>query len=203
MWVLDPGHGGVLDGVYQTKGKRSPVWEDGTQYFEGEGNRNLAKKVADILDDLGISYVYTVEPDDPTDIPLAARTNFINKLNYKLKMVVSIHSDAFSAPQAHGWSVFTSPGETTSDKVATVFYKEFVKMFPEETVRDSWRDGDADKEANFYILKKTKCPAILLENFFMTNPRECKEILMTEEGQDKIASYIANSILYIEENGLR
>ena len=38
LWILDNGHGGMIDGVYQTPGKRSPVWPDGTQLFEGEFN---------------------------------------------------------------------------------------------------------------------------------------------------------------------
>jgi N-acetylmuramoyl-L-alanine amidase len=27
-------------------------------------------------------------------------------------------------------------------------------------------DGDPDKEANLYVIKNTKCPAVLTENFF-------------------------------------
>ena len=47
-------------------------------------------------------------------------------------------------------------------------------------------DGDADKESNFYVLKNTAMPAILSENFFMTNEAECR-LLMSEEGRDRIA----------------
>lgn len=36
------------------------------------------------------------------------------------------------------------------------------------------------------MCKQTNCPFILTENFFMTNEDECKNILMTESGQDKI-----------------
>ena len=43
-----------------------------------------------------------------------------------------------------------------------------------------------EKTANFWMCKQTNCPFILTENFFMTNEKECKEILMTEKGQDKI-----------------
>jgi hypothetical protein len=37
--ILDCGHGDR----HHTKGKRSPKWSDGSQYFEGEGNRIIAK----------------------------------------------------------------------------------------------------------------------------------------------------------------
>ena len=45
-WLLDPGHGGMIDGEYQTAGKRSPEFEFG-QYFEGVGN-GLSKDQAKI-----------------------------------------------------------------------------------------------------------------------------------------------------------
>ena len=34
-WLLDPGHGGIIDGVYQTAGKRSPKFPDGSVLYEG------------------------------------------------------------------------------------------------------------------------------------------------------------------------
>lgn len=203
LWILDPGHGGVLDNEYQTKGKRSPIWDDGTQYFEGEGNRNIATRVGDRLHELDIDYVFTVEPHDPTDVSLSARVAFCNKLNYKHKIGVSIHSNGHDNPNAQGWEIFTSKGETTSDKIATIFYNRFMDKFPDRRFRKDTKDGDPDKEANFYILRKTTCPFILLENFFHTNEYECKNILMTEEGQDKIVRAIVESICFIEKNGIK
>ena len=44
-------------------------------------------------------------------------------------------------------------------------------------MRSDKTDGDADKEANFWVLRKTVMPAILSENFFMTNRKECKLLL--------------------------
>ena len=202
VWVLDAGHGGVLDGVYQTKGKRSPIWEDGSVYYEGEGNRVIAQKVADRLDELNYDYIYTVEPDDPTDISLRARTNFVNKLPIDNLIGISIHSNGHSNESANGWEIYTSPGETKSDKIADIFYNRFQDKFMDRRFRKDTKDGDFDKEANFYIIKNTNCPFVLLENFFMTNEAECKEILMTEEGQDKIVRAIVESICFIEKNGI-
>ena len=49
IWLLDSGHGGLDPdtGEYVTPGKRSPVWDDGTQYFEGVGNRDIVKRILD------------------------------------------------------------------------------------------------------------------------------------------------------------
>jgi len=44
-WLLDPGHGGIIDGVYQTAGKRSPRFPDGSILYEGEFNRDVVKRI--------------------------------------------------------------------------------------------------------------------------------------------------------------
>ena len=36
-----------------------------------------------------------------------------------------------------------------------------------QKIRRDYSDGDPDWEENFYILSKTKCPAVLTENFFI------------------------------------
>ena len=202
IYILDPGHGGLLNGEYQTKGKRSPIWSDGSVYYEGVGNREIAAKVAARLDKMGVDYAYTVNPNDPTDKPLSERTTWVNKLPYKNKILVSIHSNGASVEQANGWEIYTSVGETTSDKIATIFYNRFQDKFMDRKFRKDTKDGDVDKEANFYIIKNTTCPAVLLENFFHTNEYECKNILMSEEGQNKIVNAIVESISFIETNGI-
>lgn len=188
--LLDAGHGGMIDGVYQTKGKRSPVWEDGSQYFEGVGNRMIRDYLAKMLREAGIRYKYVNEGE--RDMSLKQRVSIINAYARKYGknncLVISIHSDAFREEQAHGWSVYTSPNQTRSDLFATDLYHTTKGIFYQEKYRTQGRkDGDPDKEAKFYILTKTICPAILSENFFMTNERECKEILMTKWGQKNIA----------------
>lgn len=196
-WILDPGHGGRDF----TRGKRSPVWPNGSQYFEGEGNRLVLKAVSVELKNLIIDHSFTVHPDNLYDKPLKDRTDYERSFNIPT-ITVSSHSDGFKKPSAHGWTVYTSKGRTKSDDVATRFYLEAKAMFPEEKFRMDMDDGDPDKEADFWMLRKTKGMAILLENFFHTNPRECQEILMTEEGRAKIVKYIVNAIVYIEENGI-
>ena len=52
------------------------------------------------------------------------------------------------------------------------------------------------KEAAFYMVKRTHCPAVLVECGFMTNEKDCK-ILMTEK--DRIAQAIFNGILKLNK----
>ena len=48
-------------------------------------------------------------------------------------------------------------------------------------IRKDLSDGDPDKESNFYILKNTKCPAVLTENLFQDN-KEDVAFLTSQEG---------------------
>ena len=63
-------------------------------------------------------------------------------------------------------------------ELAETFYKSFASAFPEKRMRRDWSDGDSDWESNFYILTKTRCPAVLLENFFYDNRSECAWLLL-------------------------
>lgn len=188
--ILDPGHGGIIDGVYQTPGKRSPVWADKTQLFEGEFNRSIVNRITEALASLGIPYV-NVAPED-TDVSLVERVR--RAYEYRNAVYISVHSNAGGGT---GSEVYTSPGDTYSDYVATRFVQAFKDEFGDYPFRTDLTDGDPDKEARFYVLTKTRIPAILTENFFMDNETECKRFLMTRQGRDRIAKVHVETIKQI------
>ena len=95
--------------------------------------------------------------------------------------------------------MFTYYGESKSDKIATIFGELFKREFPQKPLRVDYRDGDLDKEASFYVLRKTLMPAILTENFFMDNFQEFSEILNTAEGRNKIINYHVQTILRVNK----
>ena len=187
LWIFDNGHGGIINGVYQTAGKRSPIWSDGSQLFEGEFNRAIVKRLVELCKNENIECVNLVDTEE--DIALSERTSKANQLyreSEKPCIYVSIHANGFSDESANGWEVYTSVGETKSDEIAQVLFEKAQEEFPTHRMRKDTRDGDADKESNFYVLKNTAMSAILSENFFMTNEAECR-LLMSEEGRDRIA----------------
>lgn len=198
VWILDAGHGGVINGVPQTAGKRSPNWEKGILY-EGVINRLIVDKVFCMCQNQGISAIKLVENDK--DIPLSERVKKVNSIHRATGKanLISVHCDAFTKESANGWSAFTSYGKTKSDKIATELYKK-AKDYKFK-LRTDGSDGDPDKEAGFYVLRKTNCPAVLVENLFMTN-KEDYEVLMSEEGREKLARVIFRAIKNIEKNGL-
>lgn len=202
IYILDPGHEGVnpATGQYVTPGKRSPIWSDGSVYYEGVGNREIVKLIAEMLKKEGISYDFTVRPEDWKFKGLTARANQADALLKKANkpgVLISIHSNGVTNEKANGYEVFTSPGQTASDKFADIAFLAIKAEFPELNQRADLSDGDFDKEEKFTILTASKCPAILIESMFHTNERECR-ILMSLEGKKRVAKAVVNAILRME-----
>lgn len=193
--LIDTGHGGQIDGKYDPRaGGRKFTHPDGTTIFEGEFNKYIATGIIFELTKLGIPYVHlTPEYEDRT---LQTRVDRANKYRRKKCFFLSIHANAGPAPNVgNGFEIFTSRGNTKSDKIATIFGEEFKKMFPNKRLRTDFTDGDLDKESpNFFVLRKTAMPAVLTENFFMDNFQECKNIMMTREGRNKIIDFHVEAI---------
>ena len=188
--LIDAGHG------IDTPGKRSP---DG-MFREYLWNREVADMLLDNLLASGLDADLIVT--ETNDIPLRTRTMRVNKVcdqvGAKNVILVSIHSNAAGNGDkwmnARGWSCYTSPGTTKSDGIAEAMYDAFEEEFPERKIRKDMSDGDRDWEANFYLLTKTRCPAILLENFFYDNREECLW-LMQHETKARIAKAATKGIL--------
>ncbi len=189
--LLDNGHGGLIDNKYQTKGKQKK-WSDGTHIYEGEFNRAIVNGIIEKLTALKIPYV-NIAPEY-RDVSLQTRVNRANKYNAKKCFYLSVHANAGGG---HGSEIFTSPGETKSDKIATIFGEEYKKEYPNKKLRTDYSDGDLDKEDRYTVLLKTKMPAILTENFFMDNKEECKDILLTKEGRERIVNWHVEAILRV------
>ena len=187
--LIDPGHG------IDTPGKRSP---DGL-FLEYLWNRQVADLLLEKLVAMGIDASLVVT--ETNDVTLRNRVNRVNTICNKVGasnvLLVSIHANAAgngsSWQNAKGWSCYTSKGKTKSDQVAECLYEAFEDEFPDRKIRKDLSDGDKDWEANFFVLEKSRCPAVLLENFFYDNKEECAWLLQ-EETKRRIASAAAKGI---------
>lgn len=184
--ILDNGHG------KETKGKRSPVWPDGSQLLEWEFNRDIVSRLSEMLVRSGIPYEVLVP--EMSDVPLSERCRRANEIydrNNGYCFLISIHSNAGGGS---GIEVYTSRGETNADGIAFEIFNQLDEEFGDEwPMRADWADGDPDKEEDFYILSHTKCPAVLVELFFMDNEKDCRFIL-SGEGRQRCASAIFKAI---------
>lgn len=179
LLLLDNGHG------KETAGKRSPKWADGTQLFEYEFNRDIVRRIIDLAAAKDWNIVKICP--EINDLPLATRAQIANSsIPYyrpKKSLLISVHANAGGG---QGFEAYTTKGTTKSDRAATLIYEEMQKDFPDFKMRKDTTDGDADKENDFYILRKTTMPAVLTENFFMDNEREC-HLLMNDDFRQAIA----------------
>lgn len=178
--LLNPGHG------MNTKGKRSPVWEDGSQLFEWEFTRDVCRRIEKRLTRLKIPSEIIVK--EAIDIPLSVRVKRANDI-YAIdpdSFLIDVHGNAVDQGPGEGWEGYTSPGQTKSDRLMTFLYASARAMLYGYKIRTDYSDGDADKEARFYMLTKTKCPAVLTENLFYTDPCECA-FMLSDFGRELIA----------------
>lgn len=194
--LVDNGHGA------NTPGKCSP---DG-KFREYKWNREIAYEVVTGLTYQGYSAELLV-PED-IDISLAERVKRVNdkcnQLGTKNVVLLSVHVNAAGNGQwlnAKGWSCFTSKGLTKSDKIADELYKVAEELMPNRTMRKEYSDGDADWEAGFYILKNTKCSAVLTENYFMDNRDDLAYLTSAEGRKAIIATHVEGVINYIKKYG--
>ena len=193
--LIDPGHG------IDTPGKRSP---DGL-FREYLWNRQVADLILEGLVSAGVDASLVVT--ETNDVSLRNRVNRVNTICNRLGasnvLLVSIHANAAGNGSAwmnaKGWSCYTSRGKTKSDQVAECLYDAFEEEFQDRKIRKDMSDGDRDWEENFYVLQKSKCPAVLLENFFYDNREECAWMLQ-EETKRRIASAAVKGIIkYIKK----
>lgn len=189
-WLCDSGHGGMYKGKYLTAPAKMHTFQDGLTVYEGVINRIIASKLADLLKVANVDH--RLIHDGENDDSLAVRVSRADAEYAKDKRCIylSIHSNAGGG---RGFEIFTSRGQNKSDKIAGIFCEVYRSHFPDFHFREEQVDGDADKEADFYVLRKTDCPALLVENLFFDNRREA-EFLMSEGGQQKIAECLFDCI---------
>ena len=205
--LIDNGHGS------DTAGKHSPD----LSLREYAYAREIAVRVVANLISRGCDAQLLVP--ETTDVPLAERARRVNewcgKLGANNVIVVSIHCNAAgngSWLSAGGWAAYTSPGQTKADLLATDIYDaaeialaKYKAVFPilqergdygknQKPIRTDYSDGDPDFEARFYILMKTKCPAVLTESLFQDNKADVA-FLLSEEGKKAITQLHVEGII--------
>jgi len=165
---VDAGHGGINDlGRYVTAGKQA--YHEGTDlhqnghYYEGYENRIVAEMFIEQMTKEGIQTIRTYHPVD--DTPLSERTRLVNsyiKRGY-FGYLHSFHSNAISSSNSkqklestRGFCVFSTRGDTLSDKIAEKHFQTVLTTVEDWNLRTQTRqDGDSDFEANFQILRQT------------------------------------------------
>ena len=191
--LIDNGHG------ENTPGKRSP---DGMlrEYL-------YAREISDDIVRELVKRGYDAERivKENVDVSLSERARRVNEVCGKLGtsnvLLISVHCNAAGNGDwlnARGWSAYTSKGQTKADKLADCLYSVAESVFVGQRIRKDLSDGDPDWEENFYILNKTKCPAVLTENYFQDNKDDVAFLLSPEGKQQIVKVHVEGIIKYLE-----
>jgi N-acetylmuramoyl-L-alanine amidase len=200
--LIDNGHGN------NTPGKRSPYSANNVlpaiEFYEYKWNREIAEKIVEQLVEKGYDAELIVTEEN--DISLKERVKRVNDICKGLGasnvILLSIHANAAGMGDewktARGWCAYTTKGVTRSDALAECLYDEAEKNFVDLKIRKDLSDGDRDWESDFYIIKNTKCPAVLTENFFYDNVDDVQYILSEEGRKAVIKTHVDGVIKYIK-----
>ena len=203
--LIDPGHGGIINGEYVTAPRK--MYDHGPfVFYEGVWTRALAWMYAAELYYNNLGY-YMVTPGHK-DYGRTERCIRANHFHAKMKKRAiktyyhSIHGNAFGVESVNGVEVYTSPGRTLSDPIATEAFYRLEEILGWK-MRPGIGDGDPDKEAKFTVLVKTHMPAMLSETGFYTNFAECCNMLMLSNMNKIVQAFKETHEIVIHKNLLK
>jgi len=155
--IIDAGHGGKDPGACRIKNGKPTYEKDIALHFAFEIGRRLKAR--------GNTVIYTRRVDKY--IKLEERTDISNRNNADL--FISLHCNGYANKDAHGGEIWVSKdaSDTTREFAKNLFYSLYESHLPLDM-----RIGDRGlmyKEQNFYVLKHTKAPAVLIELGFISN----------------------------------
>lgn len=186
--LIDNGHG------ENTPGKCSPD----KRLREYAYAREIARRVEKCLKCKGYDAQRIVEEE--TDIPLSVRCKRVNdickQVGTKNVLLVSIHNNAAGADgkwhAARGFSAHVGLNASSKGKMLAQYLWN-------EAIQQGLKGNRSVPAApyiaqNLAICRDTACPAVLTENLFQDN-KEDMELLLSEEGKEKVTATHVNAIV--------
>ena len=173
--ILDDGHG------ISTPGKRSPVFQEDTEinglyfregevFIENSFNREVVNYLKKELKDL-VPFIKETSPE-LEDVSLKERMIRENAFYEEFRnmgvtsLFISIHANAHQPTHDLTWN--NAQGIETFHYNRSVAGKKLATCIQKSTSSLGLRDRGV-KQANYYVLRKSKSIAILYEGGFMTN----------------------------------
>lgn len=182
--VIDPGHGGEDGGAVSCSGIPESMY-----------NLDISIRLKDLLCLLG----YETKMIRNTDISVytAGETLAQKKasdLKHRVQIVnntpgavlLSIHQNHFHDSQYTGAQVFYGKTEG-SEQLAKQLQREFLSKLNPESHRE------AKKSSGIYLMEHIRCPGILIECGFLSNPQE-EAMLRNPAYQKKIIAIVATTV---------
>ncbi|MEI5905616.1 N-acetylmuramoyl-L-alanine amidase [Bacillus spongiae] len=159
-FVFEAGHG------LSTAGKRTPDGEKEWSF----NNKQLLACQNFLKNYEGVQILRVDDPSGKRDVPLKERTDKSNR--FGADAYVSFHNNAVSGAKYgdhEGMETYSYMGRNPkSEKLQKAIHKHLIKATKN---KDRGR-----KEANFHVLRETKCAAVLTESFFMDSKNDIKKL---------------------------
>jgi len=169
--VIDAGHGGEDTGAQIGAEQEKKIVE------------NIAKKISRLNSKDEIEIILL--RNDDSFVELSERVAKINKINPSL--VISLHVNSSKNLNQNGVNAYVSKQNGFYEKS-----KESAENLVDKISNEKLAKGEV-KDANYYVLKNSKCPALLVEIGYLTNEND-RNYLVSENGQNEIANKIVEFI---------
>lgn len=185
--IVDPGHGGFDPGKPGITG-----------LDEKDLNLKIALFLRNYLENAGAVVIMTRTTDDDVDGMDGVKHKSKDMIQRKKlseggDILVSIHQNSFTQSSIHGAQTFYNSKSEEGKTLA----KSIQKSIKEIADIDNRRE--AKSNTNYYVLKATQLPAVIIECGFLTNPEEERK-LNSEVYQNQMALGIYLGILrYYEQ----
>lgn len=176
---IDPGHGGRDPGAISKNGKHK----------EKNNTLRIARAIHGRERYLqGVRFCYTRLADEhlaeDTTADLQSRCDFANK--YDAGLFISIHQNADANYRGRGVETFSLAETGEGRKLAKAIQNQFVKQT--ELI------NRGIKTANWYVLRETKMPAVLIEAGFVGGDPAEADYVSHEDNIIKIAEAILKGL---------
>jgi N-acetylmuramoyl-L-alanine amidase len=188
--VVDPGHGGIDGGT-----------GDPADLLEKHINLDTGLRLRDALERKNFLVVMTREKDESLEekSPLNA-SRYLRDLDARKRIInesgdvfVSIHVNAQpNQPQKRGVQVYYYPTSEESRKLANEIRLAVNRIVYEKSLKTETLKAEMIPN-DYYVLRETSIPGVLVEIGFMTNPED-KKLLTKRSYQKKIAEAITEGI---------
>lgn len=175
--ILDVGHGGANLGA---RGY-APYCEEKKICLL---TARLAKKY---LEQLGYRVVMTRNTDDFISLP--RRVEMASQAQGDI--FVSVHFNSSRIPDVQGIEVFFC--DSKDNRSRSTASKKLADSILTRVIRRTSAHSRGVKKGNFYVIRETQMPAVLVEGGFISNTEE-RVLLKSRDYQEKIARGIADGV---------
>ncbi len=185
--VIDPGHGGFDPGYDQSKMGIGNA-------LEKDINLAISMKLKKQLEDEGFQVIMTRETDTDLgngrgrDRKISDMRNRVEAINQaQAELCICVHQNSYQTSDVKGAQVFYHSESEDGKILAQMIQQEIRQNL------DTGNTRQEKEDKNYYILRKTNCPTVIVECGFLSNWEEANK-LKDEYYQEQLANTLVQAI---------